>query len=138
MSLLKVVFIIYYLIVNFLNNPVVFENQTSVILALHDLCFFHCISQWQRRSLWECSLMMSDIFLAIFDQPTYLVPPNNVLFLGLSLFPLPTLISDIINGRSLFLNWTTIKFKPKNNWSQDPSTRSVGGKSELKILLEFK
>ena len=40
-------------------------------------------------------------FLAIFDLPTYLVLLYNVRFLGLSWIPLPTLISDVINGRSL-------------------------------------
>jgi hypothetical protein len=40
-------------------------------------------------------------FYAIFDLPTYLVLPYNVRFLGLSWNPLPTLISDVINGRSL-------------------------------------
>ena len=39
--------------------------------------------------------------LAIFDLPTYLVLPYNVQFLGLLWTPLPTLISDVINGRSL-------------------------------------
>ena len=42
-------------------------------------------------------------FLVIFDLPTYIVLLYNVQFLGLSWTPLPsTLISDVINGRSLF------------------------------------
>ena len=41
-------------------------------------------------------------FLAIFDLPTYLVLLYNVQFWGLSQTPLPTLISDVINGRSLW------------------------------------
>ena len=40
-------------------------------------------------------------FLAIFDLPTYLVLLYNVPFLGLFWTPLPTLIRDVINGRSL-------------------------------------
>ena len=40
-------------------------------------------------------------FLAIFDLPTYLVLLYNVPFWRLSWTPLPTLISDVINGRSL-------------------------------------
>jgi hypothetical protein len=43
-------------------------------------------------------------FLAIFDLSTYLVPPYNVRFGGLFWTPLPTLISDAINGRSLTSN----------------------------------
>ena len=39
-------------------------------------------------------------FLVIFDLPTYLVLPYNVQFGGLSWTPLPTIIFDIINGRS--------------------------------------
>ena len=50
----------------------------------------------------EPSLMTSLAhFLAIFDLPTYLVLLYNVPFLGLSWTPLPTLIWDIINERSL-------------------------------------
>ena len=37
-------------------------------------------------------------FLTIFDLPTYLVLLYNVRFWGLSWTPLPTLISDVING----------------------------------------
>ena len=37
-------------------------------------------------------------FLAIFDLPTFLVLLYNVPFLGLSWIPLPTLISNAING----------------------------------------
>ena len=40
-------------------------------------------------------------FLAISDLPTYLVLLYNVPFLGLSWTPLPTLIRDVINERSL-------------------------------------
>ena len=40
-------------------------------------------------------------FLAIFDIPSYLVLLYNVQFLGLSWTLLSTLISDVINGRSL-------------------------------------
>ena len=40
-------------------------------------------------------------FLAIFDLHTYLVLLYNVQFGWLSWTPLPTLISDVINGRSL-------------------------------------
>ena len=40
-------------------------------------------------------------FLAIFDIPIYLVLLYNVPFLGLSWTPLPTLIRDVINERSL-------------------------------------
>ena len=40
-------------------------------------------------------------FLAIFDLPTYLVLLYNVPFLGLFWTPLPTLIWDVINERSL-------------------------------------
>ena len=40
-------------------------------------------------------------FLAIFDLPTYLVLLYNVHFLGLSWTPLPSLIWDVINERSL-------------------------------------
>ena len=40
-------------------------------------------------------------FLAIFDLPTYLVLLYNVPFLGLSWTPLPALIWDVINERSL-------------------------------------
>jgi hypothetical protein len=43
-------------------------------------------------------------FLAIFDLPTYLVLLYNVPFLGLSWTPLPTLIWDVINERSLDLS----------------------------------
>jgi hypothetical protein len=39
-------------------------------------------------------------FLAIFDLPTYLVLLYNVQFWGLLWTPLPTPISDVINGRS--------------------------------------
>ena len=39
-------------------------------------------------------------FWGIFDLPTYLVLPYNVRFWGLSWTLLPTLISDVINGRS--------------------------------------
>ena len=39
-------------------------------------------------------------FLAIFDLSTYLVLLYNVWLRGLSWTPLPTLISDVINGRS--------------------------------------
>ena len=42
-------------------------------------------------------------FLVIFDLPTYLVLLYNVPFLGLFWTPLPTLIRDVINGRSLTL-----------------------------------
>ena len=45
--------------------------------------------------------MTSLVFLAIFDLPTYLVLLYNVPFLGLFWTPLPTLIRDVINGRSL-------------------------------------
>ena len=40
-------------------------------------------------------------FLAIFDLPTYLALLYKVPFWGLSWTPLPTLIADVINGRSL-------------------------------------
>ena len=40
-------------------------------------------------------------FLAISDLPTYLVLLYNVPFLELSWTPLPTLIWDVINERSL-------------------------------------
>ena len=43
-------------------------------------------------------------FSAIFYLPTYLVLLYNVRFWGLSWTPLPTLISDVINGRSLTTN----------------------------------
>ena len=46
---------------------------------------------------------ISDVprFLAISDLPTYPVPLYNVPFLELSWTPLPTLIRDVINERSL-------------------------------------
>ena len=49
--------------------------------------------------------MTSHVFLAIFDLPTYLVLLYNIPFLGgyLSWTPLPTLILDVINERSLIL-----------------------------------
>ena len=40
-------------------------------------------------------------FLAIYDLPTFLVLIYNVPFLGLSWTPLPTLIRNVINERSL-------------------------------------
>ena len=40
-------------------------------------------------------------YLAIFDLPTYLVLLINIRFWGLFWTPLPTLISDVINGHSL-------------------------------------
>ena len=40
-------------------------------------------------------------FGGIFDLPTYLVLLYNIPFLGLSWTPLPTLIWDVINERSL-------------------------------------
>ena len=49
----------------------------------------------------ECPLRTSPRFLAIFYLPTYLVLLYNVPFLGLSWTPLPTLIWDVINERSL-------------------------------------
>ena len=49
----------------------------------------------------EHSLMTSLVFLAIFDLPAYHVLLYNVPFWGLSWTPLPTLIWDVINGRSL-------------------------------------
>ena len=50
----------------------------------------------------ERQLMTSHIFwpFLTYLRPTYLVLLYNVPFLGLSCTPLPTLISDVINGRS--------------------------------------
>ena len=45
-------------------------------------------------------------FLVIFDLPTYLVLLYNVPFLGLFCTPLPTLMRDVINGRSQIENKT--------------------------------
>jgi hypothetical protein len=45
--------------------------------------------------------MTSHVFLAIFDLPTYLVLLYNIPFFGPSWTPLPTLMWDVINERSL-------------------------------------
>ena len=54
-------------------------------------------------------------FLVIFDLPTYIVLLYNVRFLGLSWTPLPTLILDVINGRSHMI----IASKYKHNLKKD-------------------
>jgi hypothetical protein len=65
-------------------------------------------------------------FLAIFDLPTYLVLLYNVPFWGLSWTPLPsTLISDIINGRSLVL---------MHSGTYSPTISNVGTKSQNQSL----
>ena len=53
---------------------------------------------WKRANVWERSLMTSLVFWLFL---TYLVLLYNVPFLGLSWIPLPTLIRDVINERSL-------------------------------------
>ena len=51
--------------------------------------------------VWERPLMTSHVFLAIFDLPTYLVLLSFGVYFGVHLGPpLPTLILDVINGRS--------------------------------------
>ena len=47
-------------------------------------------------------------FSVIFDLPTYPVLLYNVPFLGLFWTPLPTLIRDVINGRSLSMYFELI------------------------------
>ena len=65
-------------------------------------CKSLCSNGFVVNTLWERPLMTSHFFLAIFDLPTYLVLLYNVRFWGLYWTPLPTLMSDVINGRSLF------------------------------------
>ena len=55
---------------------------------------------WFKRS-WGTFINDVPRFLAIFDLPTYLILLYNVPFWGLSWTPLPTLIWDVINERSL-------------------------------------
>ena len=59
-------------------------------------------------------------FLAIFDLLTNLVLPYNVQFWGLSWTSLPTLISDVINGRSktinLYYNGGLLILTETNQW----------------------
>ena len=58
------------------------------------------------QTLMERSLMTSLIIWPFLTYlPTYLVLLYDVRFWGLSWSPLPTLISDVINGRSL---WQTV------------------------------
>ena len=75
-----------------------------------------CLQNVQNLSNWWKGMSINDIrrFLMIFDLPTYHVVqflPSNVLFLGVIL-NLPTLKSDVINGRSqthLFIFFLTIR-----------------------------
>ena len=81
-------------------------------------------------------------FLAIFDLPTYLVLLYNVPFLGLSWTPLPTLIRDVINGRSLAI---LITCQPRTEekylirlvhvWFMPKRKPKMGGISELKFFF---
>ena len=52
------------------------------------------------RKSYKIRTVWKPCFLVIFDLPTYLVLLYNVPFFGLSWIPLPTLISDVIDGRS--------------------------------------
>ena len=64
---------------------------------------------------WNKGTSINDVplFLVIFDQPTYLDLISTVRFWRLCLTPLPTLISNVINGRSL--RWTET---PNSEWAK--------------------
>ena len=69
-------------------------------------------TSWIILPILQMGTSINDVphFLVIFDLPTYLVLLYNVPFLGLSWTPLPTLIWDVINERSLSYICLTQKY----------------------------
>ena len=80
---------------------------------------FHDVKPSQfKKIVFSLGTSINDVphFLVIFDLPTYLVLLYNVPFFGLSWTPLPTLLRDVINERSLkFFCHSSSRHTNRNN-----------------------
>ena len=79
--------------------------------------------------------------MANFDLPTYLVLLYNVPFLGLFWIPLPTLMRDVINGRSPYPFLVSIKSTVQAWFLEAPFVRMLRMRSasfKMAILKNFK